>query len=79
MASTSTMKQSKDEGKQYVLVGAEDESIPSDTTPNSPPSEKQEETDQCPDILYKVQYKDFAGEIKGTKELAAPYQLKKTK
>ncbi|RAL60584.1 hypothetical protein DID88_009779 [Monilinia fructigena] len=33
---------------------------------------------KCPEILYKVQYKDMGGEIKGTKELAAPYKLKKT-
>lgn len=65
-----------DDGKQYVVVKAEDES----NTPqaSSDAGDNKEEDIKCPEILYKVQYKDLSGEIKGTKELAAPYKLKKT-
>lgn len=65
---------SKD-GEQYVVVKVEKEA----TTPTQASSDAGKEEDtKCPEILYKVQYKDLSGEIKGTKELAAPYKLKRT-
>jgi hypothetical protein len=68
-------KMSADEGSQYVVVKAGDDASPKAT---SSAGEGKEEISQCPEILYKVQYKDYSGEIKGTKELTAPYKLKKT-
>ena len=70
-----TTKVSADEGSQYVVVKADDDASPRAT---SSASEAKDEISQCPEILYKVQYKDYSGEIKGTKELTAPYKLKKT-
>ncbi|KAM3073696.1 hypothetical protein ACMFMG_004420 [Clarireedia jacksonii] len=75
-----------DDGKQYVVVKAEDETntpqASSDAGDNKEEDVKEEDIKEedikCPEILYKVQYKDLSGEIKGTKELAAPYKLKKT-
>lgn len=64
-----------DEGAKYVIVKP-------DATPTPTESESEtkaaEDLPTCPEILYKVQYKDYYGEIKGTKELTAPYKLKKT-
>lgn len=65
---TSVAKATED-GKNYVLVG--------DETPDNATAVKDGPA-QCPEIVYKVQYKDFSGEIKGTKLLDAPYKLKKT-
>ena len=65
---TSTAK--TEDGKNYVLVG--------DATPeSSSATATKDEPTQCPEIVYKVQYKDFSGDIKGTKLLDAPYKLKK--
>lgn len=68
-------KMSADEGSQYVVVKAGDDASPKAT---SSAGEGKEDVSQCPEILYKVQYKDYSGEIKGTKELTAPYKLQKT-
>lgn len=78
MTSPGACKQSGDDGKQYVIVKGDDAApTPTpDTRASSAGEEK--EISQCPEILYKVQYKDYSGEIKGTKELTAPYKLKKT-
>ncbi|ATZ58271.1 CND8 [Botrytis cinerea B05.10] len=65
---------SKD-GEKYVVVKVEKDATTS--TQASSDAGKDEDI-KCPEILYKVQYKDVGGEIKGTKELAAPYKLKKT-
>lgn len=65
---------SKD-GEQYVVVKAEKEAT---TSAEASSDAGRDEDMKCPEILYKVQYKDMGGEIKGTKELAAPYKLKKT-
>ena len=70
-------KMSADEGSQYVVVKVGDEAASSPKATSSA-SEGKDEISQCPEILYKVQYKDYSGEIKGTKELTAPYKLKKT-
>src|SRR5947209_8132451 len=64
-------KQVIDDGKQYVVVKADNESE-TPKTAASDIAEEKEEGSQCPEILYKVQYKDYSGEIKGTKELSAP-------
>jgi len=61
-----------DDGTKYVIVK------PDTPTPTTGSEEAEKELPPCPEILYKVQYKDFSGEIKGTKELTAPYKLKKT-
>jgi hypothetical protein len=68
-------KQSGDEGTKFVMVKPTDAATPAT---DSETEAKEEELPTCPEILYKVQYKDFSGEIKGTKELTAPYKLKKT-
>ena len=77
MAGQLITKMSTDEGSQYVVVKAGDEASSSPKATSSA-GEGKEEISQCPEILYKVQYKDYSGEIKGTKELTAPYKLKKT-
>lgn len=69
---TSTAK--TEDGKNYVLVGG-DETPESSSGSNA--TALKDEPAQCPEIVYKVQYKDFSGEIKGTKLLDAPYKLKK--
>jgi hypothetical protein len=81
MAPPNTTKQTGDDGKQYVIVKADDEVATPDTATSNAgdaAEDKSEEITECPEILYKVQYKDYSGEIKGTKELTAPYKLKKT-
>ncbi|KAI9742742.1 MAG: hypothetical protein M1818_003471 [Claussenomyces sp. TS43310] len=77
MSNSDTAKLSKDDGRQYVIVKADDE-IATPKTGSSNANEAKEDVSPCPEILYRVQYKDFSGEIKGTKELTAPYKLKKT-
>jgi hypothetical protein len=77
MAGPLSTKMSADEGSQYVVVKAGDEAASSPKAASSA-DEGKDEISQCPEILYKVQYKDYSGEIKGTKELTAPYKLKKT-
>jgi hypothetical protein len=71
----SSDKKPEGEGAKYVIVKPEQESA---TPATSSDNETKEELPQCPEILYKVQYKDFGGEIKGTKDLTAPYKMKKT-
>ena len=66
---TSTAK--TEDNKNYVLVGDESPESGSATAVKDEPA-------QCPEVVYKVQYKDFSGDIKGTKLLDAPYKLKKT-
>lgn len=70
----------EDPEAKYVLVDDEIES-PADTTPaenDGEPESTTSEDARCPDVLYRVQYKDFGGEIQLTKELSAPYTVKKT-
>jgi hypothetical protein len=81
---TSTSEKAGEDGKQYVLVKAgDDEAVtPEEGGSNAASVEEEEEEEpaapvQCPEIVYKVQYKDFSGEIKGTKLLDAPYKLAK--
>jgi hypothetical protein len=80
---TSTSEKAAEDGKQYVLVKAgDDEAVtPEEGSSNAASAEEEEEEPaapvQCPEIVYKVQYKDFSGEIKGTKLLDAPYKLAK--
>lgn len=64
--------------EKYILVKP-DAAKPEDSTSEDTPGDAatEEELKPCPEILYKVQYKDFNGDIKGTKELTAPYKLKK--
>ncbi|TVY41797.1 ATPase family AAA domain-containing protein 3-B [Lachnellula occidentalis] len=69
---TSTSK--TEDGKNYVLVGGDE----TPETSSSNATAVKDEPAQCPEIVYKVQYKDFSGDIKGTKLLDAPYKLKKT-
>lgn len=38
---------------------------------------KEDESTVAPEILYKVQYKDYSGNLKGTKIFKEPYKLKK--
>jgi hypothetical protein len=66
---SSTAKAGED-GKNYVLVGDE-------TPESSNATAIKDEPSQCPEIVYKVQYKDYSGDIKGTKLLDAPYKFKK--
>ncbi|KAF4629313.1 hypothetical protein G7Y89_g8838 [Cudoniella acicularis] len=83
MHSSTSSKQAEDgkqteDGKQYVLVKVDDDQSSTPETTNSEAVVAKEEPTQCPEIVYKVQYKDFSGEIKGTKLLDEPYKLKKT-
>ncbi|KAH8586747.1 hypothetical protein B0O99DRAFT_700889 [Bisporella sp. PMI_857] len=55
-----------DEGREYVVIGA-----------NGDVSPRRMEDNQCPEVLYKVQYKDYGGNLRGTKNLEEPYKLKK--
>jgi hypothetical protein len=80
---TSTSEKTAEDGKQYVLVKVDDNEavIPEEGSSNAASVGEEEEElaapVQCPEIVYKVQYKDFSGEIKGTKLLDAPYKLTK--
>jgi hypothetical protein len=79
---TSTSEKAAEDGKQYVLVKADDDEAvtPEEGSSNAASVEEEEEPAapvQCPEIVYKVQYKDFSGEIKGTKLLDAPYKFTK--
>ena len=78
---TSTSEKAAEDGKQYVLVKAGDDGAvtPEEGSSNAASVEEEESAApvQCPEIVYKVQYKDFSGEIKGTKLLDAPYKLAK--
>lgn len=62
--------------EKYVLVKPDAAKPAADATDTSD-SVEEELLKPCPEILYKVQYKDLSGDIKGTKELTAPYKLKK--
>jgi hypothetical protein len=80
---TSTSEKTAEDGKQYVLVKVDDnEAVTPEEGSSNVASVGGEEEElaapvQCPAIVYKVQYKDFSGEIKGTKLLDAPYKLTK--
>jgi hypothetical protein len=79
---TSTSEKTAEDGRQYVLVKVDDNEAvtPEEGSSNAASVEEEEEPAapvQCPEIVYKVQYKDFSGEIKGTKLLDAPYKLTK--
>lgn len=76
---------SGDEGKEYVVVKADSDvsSNPvqpgsADSVDNTTKTETGTEVQKCPEILYKVQYKDYSGNLKGTKVLEEPYKLKRT-
>ena len=58
MAPSTSKSASSDDGKEYVVVKTGSEVIP---TPVSSESEKEEEPTKAPEILYKVQYKDYDG------------------
>ncbi|CAG8978561.1 hypothetical protein HYALB_00012435 [Hymenoscyphus albidus] len=66
-----------EEGSKYVLIDGKESTAGTVQTSNSEQTASKDAKD-CPEIVYKVQYKDFSGEIKGTKILDAPYKLKKT-
>ncbi|KAG9230294.1 hypothetical protein BJ875DRAFT_385474 [Amylocarpus encephaloides] len=73
MATGASSKQGEgEEGSKYVLVKADN----AKNTPETGNSNTEVQKD-CPEIVYKVQYKDYTGEIKGTKILDAPYKLSK--
>ena len=78
---TSTSEKAAEDGKQYVLVKADDDEAvtPEEGSSNAASVGEEEPAApvQCPEIVYKVQYKDFSGEIKGTKLLDAPYKFTK--
>jgi hypothetical protein len=76
MAGDAATEKQKEEGTKYVLVKADGEEGSPETSNGNENDLKA--GDDCPDIIYKVQYKDFSGEIKGTKILHAPYKMKKT-
>jgi hypothetical protein len=81
MTNSVVAKETKEDGKQYVMVKVDDEAQSpkvASSDGEASESEVKEELIECPEIVYKVQYKDISGEIKGTKELTAPYKLKKT-
>jgi hypothetical protein len=73
-ANTAAAEKQVEEGEKYVLVKDGDKETPE----ASNISTESKEGIDCPEIIYKVQYKDFNGDIKGTKVLDAPYKLKKT-
>jgi len=79
---TSTSEKPAEDGKQYVLVKVDDDGTTTPIEGSSKTESLKEEGEeaapvQCPEIVYKVQYKDFTGDIKGTKLLDAPYKLQK--
>lgn len=78
MDSQAITQQAGDKERWNVIVKAGDDSISTPEPDASSSGEEKEGISKCPEILYKVQYKDYSGEIKGTKELTAPYKLKKT-
>jgi len=67
-------------GDEFVVVKSDNDVSPppEKTTSSDAEKEVKEEDSKCPEILYKVQYKDFSGTLKGTKILSEPYKLKKT-
>lgn len=67
-----------EEGSKYVLVDGKESTAGTVQTAASSEQTASKDAKDCPEIVYKVQYKDFSGEIKGTKILDAPYKLKKT-
>ncbi|KAH8687929.1 hypothetical protein BGZ60DRAFT_440107 [Tricladium varicosporioides] len=69
-----------EDGKPYVLVKVDNDESGTPESAGSETAETKSENGtpaQCPEIVYKVQYKDFSGDIKGTKLLDAPYKFKK--
>ena len=76
MTGSTAIKSLEDAKKDYVLVdGSSNESTPET---GSTATALKEELVPCPEIVYKVQYKDFTGQIKGNKLLDEPYKFKKT-
>jgi len=65
-------------GDEFVVVKSDADVSPPPEKTSGDESEQKEEDSKCPEILYKVQYKDFSGTLKGTKILSEPYKLKKT-
>lgn len=77
---TSNVTKPIEDGKPYVLVKVDDDESGTPESAGSETAETKSENGtpaQCPEIVYKVQYKDFSGDIKGTKLLDAPYKFKK--
>lgn len=80
MAPATSKNTSSDDGKDYVVVKTDNENstAPAATPVEAPKGETKEEAPtKAPEILYKVQYKDYSGNLKGTKILDEPYKLKK--
>lgn len=52
-------------GDEFIVVKAETEasSSPGTSTPSKPGESATEEDTKCPEILYKVQYKDYSGRL----------------
>ena len=67
-------------GDEFVVVKSGTNTPPSEEKATSKSTEEvvKGEDHKCPEILYKVQYKDLSGTLKGTKILSEPYKLKKT-
>jgi hypothetical protein len=75
-----TKSTSSDDGKEYVVVKTDSDVSPApveSSTNTVDGDKKEEEPSKAPDVLYKVQYKDYSGNLKGTKILQEPYKLKK--
>lgn len=71
---------SSDDGKEYVVIKTDTDvsQTPVDSISGITDGEKrEEEPSKAPEVLYKVQYKDYSGNLKGTKILQEPYKLKK--
>ena len=58
-----TSNSNSDEGKEYVVVKADSDVSPpvEQATTSEGAAETKEEFNECPEILYKVQYKDYSG------------------
>ena len=52
---------SSDEGKEYVVVKADSEGSATPASTDAKAEAKEEESSVAPEILYKVQYKDYSG------------------
>jgi hypothetical protein len=64
MAASTSKNAASDDGKDYVVVktDAEVSPIATGTTPEGAgEANLKEEESKAPDILYKVQYKDYSG------------------
>jgi hypothetical protein len=61
---TESKSTSSDEGKEYVVVKASDDTSPaSEIGTDAKVEDKEEDGSVTPEILYKVQYKDYSGRL----------------